>query len=124
MESEAYIPPRFWWLKRIALTGALYLLALVGTRIWWGWEAEQRFRAVIAERRAAGEPVVLEDFVRQPIPDEQNAAHFGGAYVLTSSGSVERDASDMPYFLDGDRPRPKPIAAVASQPASTQAGPK
>jgi len=28
----------------------------------------------------------------------------GGRYVLYSAGRVERDAADLPFFLNGDRP--------------------
>lgn len=69
-------PPRYWWLKRLALAAAVFLLALLGLRWWWGCEAERRLQAKIAEYRAAGQPVLLEDFMPEPIPDEENGAHF------------------------------------------------
>ncbi len=81
MTEDKLIPPRFWWLKRIGRIGAAYVLLLIGTRIWWGWEADRRFRAAVEQRRAAGEPVLLEDFVTAPIPDEENAAYFLGRAV-------------------------------------------
>ncbi len=70
------IPPRFRWLKRIALAGAVFLLGLVGIRLWWGHVGESRLQAKIAAYHAAGEPILLADFAREPIPDEQNGAYF------------------------------------------------
>jgi hypothetical protein len=78
MQGERYIPPRFWWVKRIGCAGAAYLLLLAAVRLWWGWEADRRFQAAVEKHRAAGEPVLLEDFVRPPIADEENAAYFLG----------------------------------------------
>lgn len=71
-------PPRYWWLKRLSVAGAVLLVALGGVRWWWGAEAERRLAARIAELRARGEPVTLEDFQQfeRDIPDEENAAHF------------------------------------------------
>lgn len=68
------VPPRFGWLKRIALALAAWIGVLVAARLLWGWEADRRMRAKIAEYRAAGEPVLIEDFQRPPIPDDENAA--------------------------------------------------
>jgi hypothetical protein len=70
------IPPRYWWLKRIALAAALFVLALVGVRLWWGYIAETRLQAKIGAYHAAGEPILLEDLATQPIPDEENGAYF------------------------------------------------
>ena len=75
MEQNAYNPPRFWWLKRITCAGIAYMIFLLAVRLWWGWEAQRRLDAAIEERRAAGQPVLLEDFMREPVADENNAAH-------------------------------------------------
>ena len=64
MEQDAYNPPRFWWLKRITCAGIAYMIFLLAVRLWWGWEAQRRLDAAIEERRAAGQPVLLEDFMR------------------------------------------------------------
>ena len=67
------IPPRFWWLKRIALAAAVLLAGLIGLRVWWGRVADQRLQAAIDRYRAAGQPVYPEDFDTPHVPDEQNA---------------------------------------------------
>lgn len=70
------IPPRFWWLKRFSLAAAVFVIAMIGVRIWWGHYADRRLQATIARYRAAGQPVTLEDFQTAPIPDEDNAAYY------------------------------------------------
>jgi len=47
---------------------------LAGLRAWWGWEAERRLSQRVAAYRAAGQPVLSEDFALPPISDEKNAA--------------------------------------------------
>ncbi len=71
------IPPRFWWLKRIAAGCLVLLIMVVALRLWWGWEAHQRLQSRIDELVAAGEPVYPEDFnPTETIPDDQNAARM------------------------------------------------
>ncbi|HUU97565.1 MAG TPA: hypothetical protein VM487_17655 [Phycisphaerae bacterium] len=84
------IPPRYWWLKRILLAAGVLILALAALRWWWGWEAERRLEAKIAEYRAAGQPVTIEDFQSSPIPDDENAAVLlrkAAAAIVTPSNS-------------------------------------
>jgi len=71
------VPPRYWWLKRIALAAGFLLVALFALRLWWGWEANRRLQAEIDRIVAAGEPIYPEDFdPKEDIPDEQNAARL------------------------------------------------
>jgi hypothetical protein len=57
--------------------GILVLIALlIGTRLWWGWVADRRLQAAIADLRSRGEPVTDADFAEPPLPDEQNAAFY------------------------------------------------
>ena len=70
------VPPRFWWLKRIALAATVFAIALVALRLWWGWEADRRLNAAIARCHAAGEPLYPADFAVEPVPDEENGAHY------------------------------------------------
>ena len=37
-----FVPPRYWWLKRLGAAGLLSVVALVGLRLWWGHVAEAR----------------------------------------------------------------------------------
>ncbi|MCK4343090.1 MAG: hypothetical protein KAY37_15355 [Phycisphaerae bacterium] len=74
--ESASAPPRYWWFKRLGAAVVLFVLLGLAIRWWWGCEAERRLQAKIDEYRAAGQPVVLEDFLTDPIPDEENGAYF------------------------------------------------
>jgi len=72
--EELPIPPRFWWLKRIAIASIVLIVALAGLRLWWGYEAHRRLQAEIDRIVAAGEPIYPEDFdSKNTVPDDQNA---------------------------------------------------
>ncbi len=68
------IPPRYLWTKRIAISFTALLLSAVGLRFVAGWQARQALIVRIQSYAAKGEPIYLEDFQRDPIPDEENAA--------------------------------------------------
>jgi hypothetical protein len=106
------IPPRYWWLKRILVGVGVLLAALTGLRWWWGWEAERRLEAKIAEYRAAGQPVLAEDFARPAVADEENAAklYYRARAALVSSlrGRVALDdGTSIELSLDGLLERPE-----------------
>jgi len=65
-------PPRYWWLKRIAVAFGVLIAALLGLRVWWGAVASRRLNDEIARIEAAGEPIWPEDFDSEPVPDEDN----------------------------------------------------
>ena len=81
-ELTVRIPPRFWWLKRICIAGALLLVALALLRWWSGYVAHGRLQAEIERVRAAGEPILPEDFDPPPVADADNAA-----LVLTNAAN-------------------------------------
>ncbi len=102
------IPPRFWWLKRLSTAALVFLLLLVGVRLWWGHVAESRLQAKIAEYRAAGQPVLLEDFRPEPIPDEENGAYFlmlapAKLTRLRKARDVPLEPGDFIWDLQHDR---------------------
>lgn len=74
--------PRHHVLAGLAVVGVL-----VGVRLWWGWYAERRLAAAVAELRANGEPVTDEDLAWPRVPGEQNAAFYlrraGAGFKLT-----------------------------------------
>ncbi len=65
---------RFRRLKQFALVFAFLLLATATARWWWGHTADERLQAALDKYRAAGQPVLIEDFACEPIPDDRNAA--------------------------------------------------
>ena len=100
--EELPFPPRYWWLKRILAAMCVLLLMLLGLRWWWGWDAERKLQARIAEYRALGQPVTLEDFKLPPIPDEDNAAYFlkQAAARITVPPGLKIDFHDISHDPD------------------------
>ena len=83
LEQDATpVPVRYWWLKRLGVAGIVFVLALGGLRVWWGWVGESRLQAKIAEYRAAGEPIALDYFAPPAVSDAENGASF-----LTRAGA-------------------------------------
>lgn len=70
------MPPRYWWLKRILATAGVLLIVVVCGHWLWGVAAERNLQKKIAQLRAAGQPVLPEDFEQPAVPDEENAAYF------------------------------------------------
>ena len=82
------VPPRCWWLKRIAAAVGGLLLATAGLRVWWGYEAERRLAACLAAYRAAGEPIAVENLAVPPAPDEEN----GALYLQRAARRIKKPA--------------------------------
>jgi hypothetical protein len=68
------IPPRFWWLKRLAAAYLIFVTCLA--LLYWAWTAhsKRQFAAAIADVQARGEPIFPQDFDPPALPDGQNAA--------------------------------------------------
>ena len=92
-EVDYPYPPRFRWLKRIALLYVLVALALAGVRVWWGKHAQQRLDKEIAAVRATGEPAVVEDLNADPVPDADNAAYYYKLAAATLNATFESPAA-------------------------------
>jgi hypothetical protein len=75
-EVDYPYPPRFRWLKRIAILYVLLAVALAGVRVWWGRHAQKKLDDSVAAIRAAGEPALIEDLNGDPIPNADNAAYY------------------------------------------------
>lgn len=89
------------WMKRLAWAFALLFLTLAVLRWAWGCEAERRLQAKIAEYRAAGQPVLFEDFAREPIPDNVNAA-----LLLMRAAGLAQPARSAATQVSGVTARP------------------
>lgn len=83
---------KFRWLKRVCWAVAALLLVLACVRWWWGAYAHRQLQAEIDRIKAAGEPILLEDFVTPSIPDADNAA-----IPLTEAAKI---AESLGYDLD------------------------
>jgi hypothetical protein len=74
----------------------------VALRLWWGWEASRRLEAKIAEYRAAGQPVTIEDFQFPPVPDEENAAY----YLMQAASAIVNPTAEDAFVEDlGSHPQ-------------------
>jgi len=70
------VPPRYWWLKRIAIAVAILLFGVMGLRLYWGRVAERELQQEFARIQAAGRPVEPQDFDPKPVKDVDNAAYY------------------------------------------------
>ena len=126
------IPPRYWWLKRM-LVGVLVILVAVGVlRGLVGREAERRLHARVVELRAAGEPLLPEDFVFEDVPDDENAAlllmraaaafvepenkDVGPEDILADAALFESRAEDVQALLDANREALRLLRAARFKP--------
>src|SRR5438067_8065809 len=104
-EPTAPHPPRYWWLKRLALAVLLWSAAITGLYSWWNHESQRRVRAVIDEVHARGEPILVDDFARPDVPPSQNAAldlmAAARALVPTKGRlSMETEQGRLPFSAD------------------------
>lgn len=59
-------PQRFRWLFRLTLAGIGLLAAVVALHFWLDYRSRRLWDSYVAARRAAGEPVLVEDLVETP----------------------------------------------------------
>ncbi len=50
-----------------------------------------------------------------------NGTDDAGSFTVKSSGAIDMDALDIPFFLSGDHPRPRPTSQPASAPFTAPA---
>ncbi len=93
------IPPRYWWLKRIAIAVGLLIVGLVGLRLWWGHIVDRRIDEMVAKYHAAGDPILPEDFVTESLPDDQNAVWYfeQAGTSITYPNGVDIDIHDIDF---------------------------
>lgn len=88
-------PPRRRWLKRITLTVLVLVMLAAAVRMWWGYYADRRVAAFLAQAKAHGEPSSPVDLQTPPIPDEVNGT------ILVAQASDQCRLSDEEYdFLE------------------------
>jgi len=101
-------PVRYWWLKRVAASVGFLIAVLVALRVWWGWEANRRFQAVINRYIASGQPVHPDDFNPKAVLREKDNA----AAVLLDAVALVRMSTEESLWLESEtvtfgRPKPK-----------------
>jgi len=93
------IPPRFWWLKRLAVAGVAYVLLLVGVRLWWGYEADRRLQAEVDAIRSRGEPLFFQDYDLTAPADEDAGPLIQQAVAALPPGMSADEPSDLADLL-------------------------
>jgi hypothetical protein len=83
--------------RRLFVAGLLVLTVLLMLRLWWGWMAERRWNALVAEMRAAGEPVELRDLQGSPVPNSDNAAYSLTQAIAAMSRTVDTPSLSRPF---------------------------
>ncbi len=102
------VPSRYWWLKRLALAYLAMIVAALGLRLWWGYEANRRLQAEIERIQAAGEPLFPEDFDPPSVPDERNAALW---YIKAAEAmAMTCDEAEVAETLEWHRAEPDEAA--------------
>jgi hypothetical protein len=89
------------------------VLAVVGFRAWWGWEAGRRMSTVIADIREKGEPATIEDLlaIEGDVPPERNAVtHYRKAFEVARATSAQRTFSPSQSQLNYNSYPPFPPA--------------
>lgn len=122
--SPPALPPRYWWLRRIAVGVMVLIVALVGLRWWWGVVAERRLQAEIDHSRAAGEPIFPEDFNPTPVPDDQNAAKlYQDAINAMPALTTKQDTAfgDIRYELEAIAQRHEEVRELVELMAEARA---
>jgi hypothetical protein len=104
------VPRRYYWLKRLLGLGLLAVLLLVGLRLVWGYRANARYAALIAEIEATGDPIHFEDLVIEPVPDQDNKAYHL-KQALAAWPTVPGQGvliTDTDWYAKQDEPNPPP----------------
>jgi hypothetical protein len=110
-------PPRFRWLKRLAIAYLLLAMTIVGVRLWWGAVAQRRLDEGVAAIRATGEPAIAEDLNREKLPDADNAAYYYKQAIATLNPNAESPAASN-YTYNGYPPFPRKWYAMAEASAA------
>jgi hypothetical protein len=73
-EPQTPHPPRFRYLKRLSLLGALILLILGGIYYAWMTYAQSQLDAFVNAAHARGQKILLSDYIANPPAPEDNVA--------------------------------------------------
>ena len=76
VDAPTPMPPRYRWLKRFAVFGAVMLLLVGALRAYWGHVMTSRLAAAEAQIRDRGEPIRLNDLSWKAPPAQDNSATY------------------------------------------------
>ncbi len=85
-------PPRFWWLKRMALACVVVFGLLGGFRAVWGYRAHACLQDEIERIRARGEPLYPSDYMETDVSDPDSlTARLLAAFDALAVTRAEHD---------------------------------
>jgi hypothetical protein len=116
-EVDYAYPPRFRWLKRLAIGYLLLAMTIAGVRVWWGAVAQRKLDEGVAAIRATGEPAIAEDLNQEQLPDADNAAYYYNQAIAKLNPNAESPASSN-YTYNGYPPFPRKWYAMAEASAA------
>ena len=67
-EPQHARPPRYRWLRRVAVIAAVFFASVLAVRLWWGREAARRLATEVSASHARGEPIQPADFAPEEVP--------------------------------------------------------
>lgn len=96
--------PRRRWLRTLALVALAYILIFGGIFLWWRQLGPRQLDQLIASCRAAGQPVLVDDFQPPSIPNDQNGyiAIRMALRTLSRPGPSRSAAASSPAFSSTD----------------------
>jgi hypothetical protein len=125
MSTDAVIPdpPRYWWLKRLAVAYVLLAAGTVALRYGWYRAARGRVAGQIAAWRAAGQPVLAADFASPRVDDPENAAVLlrAAAQSINSVRHTDEERDVLNSLLPG-APTPAQIVVLEKLVKARRAG--
>jgi len=96
-------PPRFRWLKRLAIGALVAVLSLALLRGYWGHREKAELDKLVEDARAKGYPVLFEDIQPANIPSHENRA----AYVQQAINAIPavntqgQSVTETDWFMEG-----------------------
>ena len=100
--STESAPRRFRWLRRFGVLGLCVLIGVGLMRWWWGIEAHRRLEAEVEHLQALGEPILREDFDREPVPEQENAAVLYAQAMWIWDSTQQESGDDLAYLADNE----------------------
>src|SRR5438552_2073671 len=116
-------PPRYWWLKRLAVAYVLLAAGTVALRYPWYRAARGRVGGQVAAWRAAGQPVLAGDCASARVADSENGAVLLRAAAQSINAILYTDEErDVLNSRGTGAPTPAQIAVLEKVVKARRAG--
>ncbi len=120
--SSRIHPPRFWWLKRVALACVVLVGLLGGFRAVWGYRARACLQDEIERVRARGEPLYPSDYTETDISDADSltAKLLAANDALAVTPAERRILRSLPRLSRMNSQRRDVIAGLTARSAAAR----